>query len=610
MARQAVPAARHRPRPRPRLPAQRGDEVPRQPDRLGRHPVPPGHDRDRSTRRPSSTCWPRTSSGRKPQRCRRAASARAQSYAPAQGRRHRRVRQRARRARERVPVRLARHAPATPATPGSERGCSASAARCTSASRRTTSCSPTGTQVADRLFKIRHCMNIEGVVRQLGAVRPADRPRRAGEGRRRRPRHRQHRQQLNQPVSTVRGPLLLQKAQELCDEVQGARRGGRCSAIEKGDAEHLALLRQQHEVDVRSSRATCASCSGRRPRRRPRRCCAAARRCGSATATTSGSSASATPRSTRCKIGRPRPPGADRGDLRRRLRRARRGATPRTLGREAYRKETSVGGLMEFAGEAVVSVVGGELGKTLPLNKNENAELNIFLPTADAFGTGRRRSFEASPRRSSALIPQFGAARQRRSASAPRSGSAAMQLSKAAKYGSDGARDRSPTRSSGSAERASKMAGYYRRAEDYVLQANLATSELEQYGRQIISSLLREQIAQARVREPAQRRSRTPRRSRRSCARSSPTRSCTRWMQGELSQTHYECYKLAFDVAKRAEQTLKHELMRPEFDELADHQVRLLGRRRARACSPARRSASTSSGSSSPTSSTTAASTS
>jgi len=46
-----------------------------------------------------------------------------------------------------------------------------------------------------------------------------------------------------------------------------------------------------------------------------------------------------------------------------------------------------------------------------------------------------------------------------------------------------------------SAERASKLAGYYRRAEDYVLQANLATSELEQYGRQIIAALMREQNA-------------------------------------------------------------------------------------------------------------------
>ena len=30
-------------------------------------------------------------------------------------------------------------------------------------------------------------------------------------------------------------------------------------------------------------------------------------------------------------------------------------------------------------------------------------------------------------------------------------------------------------------------------------------------------------------------------------------------MRGQLSQTYYDCYKLAFDVAKRAEQTLKHE---------------------------------------------------
>jgi hypothetical protein len=39
-------------------------------------------------------------------------------------------------------------------------------------------------------------------------------------------------------------------------------------------------------------------------------------------------------------------------------------------------------------------------------------------------------------------------------------------------------------------------------------------------------------------------------------------------MEAGLSELYYECYKLAFDLAKRAEQTLKHELMRPEFDEL------------------------------------------
>ena len=39
-------------------------------------------------------------------------------------------------------------------------------------------------------------------------------------------------------------------------------------------------------------------------------------------------------------------------------------------------------------------------------------------------------------------------------------------------------------------------------------------------------------------------------------------------MQGELSKLFYECYKFAFDIARKAEQTMKHELMRPELDEL------------------------------------------
>jgi hypothetical protein len=138
------------------------------------------------------------------------------------------------------------------------------------------------------------------------------------------------------------------------------------------------------------------------------------------------------------------------------------------------------------------------------------------------------------------------------------------QLSKAAKYGAEGAHMISEA-FKGSAERASRMAGYYRRAEDYVLQANLASSELEQYGRQIIASLLREQVArreyehhivqveQATAAEEFLRTKFT-------------SEDLYTWLQGELSQTFYDAYKLAFDVAKKAEATLKREVMRPEFD--------------------------------------------
>src|SRR5262249_9405011 len=38
------------------------------------------------------------------------------------------------------------------------------------------------------------------------------------------------------------------------------------------------------------------------------------------------------------------------------------------------------------------------------------------------------------------------------------------------------------------------------------------------------------------------------------------------WMQGEISRVYYEYYRFAYDTARRAEQTMKQELMRPEVD--------------------------------------------
>jgi Tc toxin complex TcA C-terminal TcB-binding domain len=37
-------------------------------------------------------------------------------------------------------------------------------------------------------------------------------------------------------------------------------------------------------------------------------------------------------------------------------------------------------------------------------------------------------------------------------------------------------------------------------------------------------------------------------------------------MQGEISRLYYEYYRFAFDTARKAEQTIKRELMRPEVD--------------------------------------------
>jgi hypothetical protein len=100
--------------------------------------------------------------------------------------------------------------------------------------------------VADRLFKIRNSLNIQGVFRQLPLFDPPIDPallaRAAAAG-------------LdvsavlagvNQPLPLVRFTLLMQKATELCQSVK-ALGGTLLSAIEKEDAERLAILRAQHE---------------------------------------------------------------------------------------------------------------------------------------------------------------------------------------------------------------------------------------------------------------------------------------------------------------------------------------------------------------------------
>src|SRR6266498_3847956 len=103
--------------------------------------------------------------------------------------------------------------------------------------------------VADRLFKIRNCMNIAGVVRPLALFDPPIDPgmlvkaAAAGidigsvvNG-------------LNRPVGPVRCLIMIQKALELCNEVRSLG-GALLSAVEKGDAERLALTRQRHEIQI------------------------------------------------------------------------------------------------------------------------------------------------------------------------------------------------------------------------------------------------------------------------------------------------------------------------------------------------------------------------
>lgn len=100
--------------------------------------------------------------------------------------------------------------------------------------------------VADRLFKIRHCMNIEGVVRQLPLFEPPIDPamlvRAAAAG-----------MDIGAVLSDMNAPLplyrfsfMIQRALEICSEVK-ALGSAMLAALEKRDAEAFAQLRSSHE---------------------------------------------------------------------------------------------------------------------------------------------------------------------------------------------------------------------------------------------------------------------------------------------------------------------------------------------------------------------------
>ena len=103
--------------------------------------------------------------------------------------------------------------------------------------------------MADRLFKIHHSLNIQGVFQKLPLFDPPIDPallvRAAAEGLD----VNAIVNGLNQPLPLVRFQLLVFKAAEICQEVEIARRKPSVG-LEKGDNEALSLLRAQHESNL------------------------------------------------------------------------------------------------------------------------------------------------------------------------------------------------------------------------------------------------------------------------------------------------------------------------------------------------------------------------
>jgi Tc toxin complex TcA C-terminal TcB-binding domain/Neuraminidase-like domain len=109
------------------------------------------------------------------------------------------------------------------------------------------------------------------------------------------------------------------------------------------------------------------------------------------------------------------------------------------------------------------------------------------------------------------------------------------------------------------AAQATMLAGYERRAEDWSLQRELADRELPQINRQILATAVREDVARKEV--DNQRIQIENAAAEAAFLRSKFTnQELYEWMVSEISVVYFQAYKLAFDLAKRAERTFQFEL--------------------------------------------------
>ncbi len=103
--------------------------------------------------------------------------------------------------------------------------------------------------VEDRLFKIRHCMNIEGIVRQLPLFEPPIDPALLVKAAAAGMDLSSVLNDLSAPTPYYRFKVIVQNAIDFCNDVKSL--GEKLlSALEKKDVETLAQLRSQHEIQL------------------------------------------------------------------------------------------------------------------------------------------------------------------------------------------------------------------------------------------------------------------------------------------------------------------------------------------------------------------------
>ncbi|HEU5032973.1 MAG TPA: hypothetical protein VFV01_49210 [Spirillospora sp.] len=408
--------------------------------------------------------------------------------------------------------------------------------------------------VADRLFKIRNCQDITGTARRLALFAPAldpgllSRATAAGidvagaiAGTR-------------APASPVRAAPLIQKALEITAEVESAG-AALLAAMEKRDGEELARLRQGHEIGMARLNRDVRFLAWKEAEANTE----ALLRARAATF--------ARYRHFQLLLGRPesevdrlrdvgviRPPVTEE-------------TFPEVLQQLVGRYATAVAQESRPAprlardGDPQVQA-GAESQGSLDLIPNEYAELNIHMPAS------RDKQREATNVDITygvlGMLPNLGVDIEPFGVGGhvefggPLLSAVGRTLASALRGAAE--------EDAYAGGRAAKIAGYQRRDLDLVQQSNQAALELMQNGRQLIASLLHEQVARRDYDAGRDQIDRAEAVDAYLASKDTGTELYT-WLCGEVARGFAERYRTAVDVARAAEQAVKRELMRPEIDD-------------------------------------------
>jgi hypothetical protein len=395
--------------------------------------------------------------------------------------------------------------------------------------------------VSDRLFKIRNSLNMQGIFRQLPLFEPPIDPALLAKaaaagldvgaiisG-------------VNQPLPLVRFQILVQKATEICQEVKSLG-NNLLSVIEKEDNETLAILRAKHERIILGLTETVKYAQWQE-----------------AIKTREGLEQSLRNAAERYvyyerqlgkKDNQIQLPQLDALDI-------------DGLNKLKFRASEPQVGLRAIDID-IAQDLGSSGGNIVSSHEQEEF---LRLETAQQLQEeGANLNMLA---KFLSLIPEFGAQAQ------PMGVGAAIQFGgRALSTELSLAADSSSTlagRNSYEASKSARIGNYARREQEWAFQSNLAAGEITQIFKQLRAAQIREAIAEREWKNHQQQirhaqeieqflnEEGTEKNGKQS------NKAFYTWMKREVKGLYSQCFQFAFDVAKKAERALQHELGNPSL---------------------------------------------